>query len=303
MRTNLKFACATALAATLTVGCSGSSDVNPFAKIFGTVCSISETANSGLSLSCIDGELPEVLETVDDVVGAINDLIDTLEGLAQSNPLLSELPIDQITSTLTAALEQATADINSQLAGALPEEVSALVDQALADALNDNLVTITNLISPRLAELPDAAQTGDPLDVVRAALAGAGDPSVLLNAIYDIRDSVVVLESGLNAAALLNLAGDLLDASNSVQDAPAQLAGALEGLAGSLASGDPAEIAEAVEALSTLAETDAVEDLLSAAGGVGSIINLNPEDLTNLGSNEVIQGIGNTIGNLLGLGA
>lgn len=300
MKKQYKTACAAVVSATLLTGCSGSSDVNPFDELFGTICSVTQTVNN--SISCIDGALPEVLDQVDEVLTTITDLLDALEGLTQTNPLLADLPIDQITAALNDAIDQATADINERLVGALPEEVTALVDQALVDALSESLIEITDLISPALAGLPNAAETGDPLEVVRAALSAGGNPIDVLTAVTAIRGSLVQLQSGVNTSELVGLVGNLSAASNSAQDAPAQLASALEGLAGTLQAGDPAAIAEALEELTAVAENDLVADLLQAAGGAEGLVNLNPDDLTGLGSNEVIAGISNTIGNVLGLG-
>lgn len=281
-------------------GCGGSSDVNPYGKIFGTVCSVNAAVDSGIN--CIDGELPEVLDAVDEVLTSVTDLLDALDLLSQNNPLFAALPIDQITAGLNGALEQATVAINDQLIGALPDEVAGIVDQALVDAVSTSLIEVTNLISPALAALPDAAETGDPLELVRAALSGVGSPTDVISAVTQIQNSIIRLQSGVNTAALVGLASDLLAASNTVGDAPAQLAGALEGLAGSLSGGNPEDIAAALEGLTSVVETDAVADLLATVGGVTDIINLSPDDLTGLASNDVIQGIGNTVGNLLGLG-
>jgi hypothetical protein len=279
-------------------GCSGTSDVNPYAKIFGTACSVTDQASVGIT--CIDGQLPDVLATVDEVLDLVNNLLDQLTGLTGLDALTGLLPISDITDQLTAALEQATAAINEQLVGALPSEVSGAVDQALITAMADSLTEVTNLISPAL--LIQDPQSDDPLDAVRTALAAANNPLDILSAVTSIQQSLLSLQSGARTSALVSLAGDLLAASSDVDDAPALLAGAITGVADALASGDPAAVATALEGLTEVASADDVAALLDSVGGADDLVNLDPEDLTGLGSDDAIEGITNTIGNLLGLG-
>lgn len=277
-------------------GCGGSSEVNPFAKIFGTACSVTDQVN--VQVVCVDGALPELLAGVDDALQLVNELLDQLTGLAGSNPLTGALPIGDITAQLTAALDQATAAINDQLVGAIPDEVSGAVDQALVDSMVFSLIQVTNLISPALEDDP---QTGDPLDSVRAALSVANDPFAIVAAVTSIQSSLVGLQSGLRTAALIGLVGDLTTASSDVDDAPAQLAGALQEVATALAAGDTDGIAAALQGLTDVASADDVAAVLDAVGGATDLINLNPEDLTGLGSDNAIEGITSTIGNLLGV--
>jgi hypothetical protein len=279
-------------------GCSGSSDVNPYAKIFGVDCSA--TGQAGVGITCVDGLLPEVLATVDEVLDFVNKLLDQLTGLTGLDALTELLPISDITDQLSAALEQATVAINEQLIGALPSEVSGAVDQALITALAASLTEITDLISPAL--LIQNPQSDDPLDSVRTALAAANNPTDILSAVTNIQQSLLGLQSGVRTSALVGLASDLLSASSSVGDAPALLAGAITGVAGALASGDLAAVAAALEGLTAVAGADGVAALLASVGGAEDLINLDPEDLTGLGSDNIIEGITNTIGNLLGLG-
>lgn len=297
MKTSNKAAAITLGGVLFLSGCSGSSDVNPFAKIFGTACSVTDQV--GVRVTCIDGELPDVLAGVDEALELVNNLLDQLAGLTGNNPLTGLLPIGDITDQLTAALDQATAAINDQLIGALPDEVTGAVDQALVSAMADSLTEVTDLISPAL---PDDPQTGDPLDAVRTALAAANNPTDIISAVTNIQQSLVGLQSGLRTSALLGLVGDLTAASSGVDDAPAQLAGALEDVAGALASGDPAAVAGALEGLTEVANADGVVDLLESVGGLENLVNINPEDLTGLGSDDALEGITGTIGNLLGLG-
>jgi hypothetical protein len=295
MKTSNKAAAITLGSVLFLSGCSGSSEVNPFAKIFGTACSVTDQV--GVGITCIDGELPDVLAGVDEALELVNDLLDQLTGLTGSNPLTGILPISDITDQLTAALDEATAAINDQLIGALPSEVSGAVDQALVTAMADNLTAVTNLISP---QLPDLAGGEDPLDAVRATLASAADPLEIISAVTDIQQSLVGLQSGLRTDALVNLAGDLLAASGGAGDAPAQLAAAVQDVADALSGGDPAAIAEALEDLGTVAEVPDVADLLETVGGAGNLLNLDPEDITGLGSDDALEGITNTLGGLLG---
>ncbi|MFT5062956.1 MAG: hypothetical protein ACI91G_000317 [Gammaproteobacteria bacterium] len=298
MKASNKAAAITLGGVLLLSGCSGSSDVNPYARIFGLNCSA--TGHAGDGITCVDGQLPDVLATVDEVLDSVNKLGDQLTGLTGLDALTGLLPVSDITDQLSAALEQATVAINEQLIGALPSEVSGAVDQALITAMVPGLTAVTNLISPAL--LMQNPESDDPLDAVRTALAAANNPLDILSAFRSIEQSLLGLQSSTRTSALVGLAGDLLAASSDVDDAPALLSGAITGVAGALASGDPAAVAAALEELTSVASADDVATLLDSVGGADDLINIDPEDLTGLGSDDIIEGIASTIGNLLGQG-